>query len=986
MRVAFVACSTPARTAVGNLLAEKVAFFLDRGAEVRVFLESTAALHPQLTAHASSLKTVPTAGPAWDALRQSDLVFFEFSQGFDLLGLLPLLVPERPKLIATYYGISPSAGWPGPQRELLERGYRDRGLLWCADAVSVLSAFTIDELTAATHLPHDRFQRHTIPMDLERWHAGPSRTPARPTLLFVGRAAPNKRLPLVIEALVDLPEAEAWIVGNDRDIYAEQARAARSLAEKLGVADRVRWLGDLPDNALPELYRQASVLVLPSIHEGFGIPVLEAQASGLPVVAARAAALPETLADAGLSFRPDDREDFVRQLRRVLTPQQTSPAKKRIALVAFRFGAGFVGGAESSLRNLGRTLQTQGYDVEVFTTCTLREFDWKNDLPAGSSDEDGFLVHRFPIDPHDRPRHDNAFRIILEKNGSVPPALEAEFLANSIHSAALLGALAARRHDFDAFIAAPYLHGLTFRVAQTFPETTVLLPCFHDEPSAHLQAWLDVYTHVAGILYHSPEEQAFAQTTLGLNHPGATTVGAWLPAAPQHPKPTTPTRTLVYCGRYSREKNVPQLLDFAARYQANHPDRFRWVFMGEGSVRIPAWASDLGRVSDSAKHRALAEADALVQLSTQESLSLVVLEAWRQSTPVIVRNDAPVLAGHIARCGGGIAISDYETFAQGLDDLWNDPKSWSQRGQTGQDYVRTHYLDQDAFARRLTGALDHARLPVAEQMRRRGLARAQEYSRTAWRNELDRFVEKLLDAPPRAAKWRLTLEPLATQLQASVQQSSLLLPIRVVNHGHLPSIAKGPAATRVEVTLRDDLDREVEPPRLVPLGDMTLPGCSSVTLMPIDLPQSPGQYTLTLNVPGAEEVRLPLAVGEGPSHAVFEGGVGPLLQAAQSALAQAHTRQTLPLDYVDVCEGRFARWKRWAKLKLLNNFKRAYVDVLSAQQSEINHQLIESVQHLSECCRALDQTVRSLQERVKELSAVEREENEPNAGIPRRVG
>ncbi len=327
MRVAFVACSAPARTAVGNLLAEKVAFFLDRGAETRIFLESIASLHPQLTSHAERCPAGTTSGPAWDYLAKSDLVFFEYSQGFDLLGLLPLLIDERPKLIATYYGVSPPQGWPAPQRDILERGHRERGLLWCADAVVTLSRFTSDELMRAIELPADRLHQHRIPLDLERWQPPLSQDrsakPKNPVLLYVGRLAPNKRLPLVIEALADLPDAETWIVGNSGDVYADQARQVRDLAESLGVASRVRWLGDVAEDALPALYQQASVLVLPSIHEGFGIPVLEAQAAGLPVVAARTTALPETIGDAGLTFTVDNRGDFVRQLWRF--PAQWDP-------------------------------------------------------------------------------------------------------------------------------------------------------------------------------------------------------------------------------------------------------------------------------------------------------------------------------------------------------------------------------------------------------------------------------------------------------------------------------------------------------------------------------------------------------------------------------------------------------------------------------------------------------------------------------------
>jgi glycosyltransferase involved in cell wall biosynthesis len=1011
MRIAMVACNAPARTAVGNLLAEKVAFFVDRGAEVQVFLESTTPLHPQLLDYAQRCPELPVVGPAWEYLAQSDIVFFEFSQGFELLSLLPLLVDEKPRLIVTYYGISPSDGWPGPQRALLERGCRDRGLLWCADAVIVHSRFTAEELVRATNLPRDRIHQLKVPLDLARWQSSnpgvrvlpnpggrPGNKDSRPILLFVGRLALNKRLPLVIEALAHLPDAEAWIAGNDRDIYAEQARASRDLADRLGVADRVRWLGDVADDALPALYRQADALVFPSVHEGLGIPALEAQAAGLPVVAARVAALPETIADAGLTFRADDVADFVRQIRRVIPSKPSrensvarpSRPKKRIALVAFRFGGGFIGGAETSLRNLGRALQGQGYTVEVFTTCTIRESNWKNDLPAGNTIDDGFLIHRFPIDAHDRPRHDDAFRAILDHNGDVAPAIEADYLAHSIQSTSLLTALKRQFDDYDALITGPYLHGLTFRVAQAFPEKTLLLPCFHDEPVARLRAWLDVYGAVAGILYHTPEEQDFAQAMLGLNHPGATLIGAHLPLR-RLPRRTGGEGgegvddgflTLVYCGRYSVQKNLPLLLDFARRYESLQPGRVRWVFIGEGNARLPAepWLRDAGRVGEEEKHRILARADALVQLSTQESLSLVVLEAWQHAKPVIVHAEAAVLVGQVTRSGGGVAIGDFESFARALDDLWANPETWQDRGHRGRQFVEDNYADADVFARRLVQAIEDMSIPLAEQMRRRGFQRVQAWDRPAWREQFGQFVERLLDAPPRRPRRHLLLEPLLSSIRVAERQASFLLPVRIHNRGNLPATT-GRAATRIEMTLREMNDEPMQS-RSVDLVDMILPGRTATVMAPIALPRRRGQFELALQIGGAAAVTLPVEIGNGLDCSVLAGGIAPLLEAAQVALAEAHARQALPRDYLDVCEGRFARVKRWLKQKLLNNFKRAYVDVLSVQQSEVNRRLVESVQQLTECCRALDQTVRALQEQVTEARQVDEpasRETEQNA-------
>jgi hypothetical protein len=102
-----------------------------------------------------------------------------------------------------------------------------------------------------------------------------------------------------------------------------------------------------------------------------------------------------------------------------------------------------------------------------------------------------------------------------------------------------------------------------------------------------------------------------------------------------------------------------------------------------------------------------------------------------------------------------------------------------------------------------------------------------------------------------------------------------------------------------------------------------------------------------------EENQLSLVVEDSR----FENGeacLTPLLDGVQAALAEAGRRQRLPDDYLDVTEGLLAGWKRRIKRKLLGNFKHAYVDVLSRQQSTFNQFIMTALQELADCCATLD--------------------------------
>lgn len=93
------------------------------------------------------------------------------------------------------------------------------------------------------------------------------------------------------------------------------------------------------------------------------------------------------------------------------------------------------------------------------------------------------------------------------------------------------------------------------------------------------------------------------------------------------------------------------------------------------------------------------------------------------------------------------------------------------------------------------------------------------------------------------------------------------------------------------------------------------------------------------------------------------------LETVQDTLAKAQPLERLPTDYVDVTEGSLAPVKRFVKRKLLNNFKNAYVDVLSRQQTQLNSHLVLMIQQLSECCALLDHAVTGVHERIDGLEA-----------------
>src|ERR1700752_236310 len=98
MRVALLSRTARAGDAIGNQVAEKLTFFLERGADARVFLESLECLHPAVSEQAQQITAEPV-GSDWEFLSSADLVCVEFGQYYALLALLPLLANRRPRII-----------------------------------------------------------------------------------------------------------------------------------------------------------------------------------------------------------------------------------------------------------------------------------------------------------------------------------------------------------------------------------------------------------------------------------------------------------------------------------------------------------------------------------------------------------------------------------------------------------------------------------------------------------------------------------------------------------------------------------------------------------------------------------------------------------------------------------------------------------------------------------------------------------------------
>lgn len=162
-----------------------------------------------------------------------------------------------------------------------------------------------------------------------------------PYILFVGTVQPRKNLRRLIKAF-------SLLVTSKRNSLEKVGKASNlklllagkpgwlyddiySAPTEFGVADRVKFLGHVPGEDLPGLYQQAICFCLPSLYEGFGLPVLESMASGTPVVLANVSSLPEVGGEAAIYVDPYSAESIAQGLFELLSLAGSSEYEKLVS-------------------------------------------------------------------------------------------------------------------------------------------------------------------------------------------------------------------------------------------------------------------------------------------------------------------------------------------------------------------------------------------------------------------------------------------------------------------------------------------------------------------------------------------------------------------------------------------------------------------------------------------------------------------------------
>ena len=352
--------------------------------------------------------------------------------------------------------------------------------------------------------------------------------------------------------------------------------------------------------------------------------------------------------------------------------------------------------------------------IEVWTTCALDHRTWANHYAPGTLIDNGILVRRFPVAERNLEVFIN-FELNMAQGLSSNLAQQLDWLENSVNSHELYRHIYLHQNEFDAILFAPYLFATSFWGALIAPQKSILIPCLHNEAYAYLEVFRYLFGKVRGFIFNAEKERELTAAIYNisdLEQKSAVVGMGFIPSLKQENSDDALRENpfLLYSGRKETGKNLDLLIECFVKYREAYPQsKLELCLMGSGSIdflkELPAGVIDLGFVSEEEKEKLMSQALALCQPSTNESFSIVLMEAWLRKTPVIVHENCAVTADHAIKSGGGLYFSNEEDFIAVADLLYRDKVLATEMGEAGYRYVTSEYC-WEAVGQRLVEGLD----------------------------------------------------------------------------------------------------------------------------------------------------------------------------------------------------------------------------------------------------------------------------------------
>ena len=370
---------------------------------------------------------------------------------------------------------------------------------------------------------------------------------------------------------------------------------------------------------------------------------------------------------------------------------------KKIAFVVPWYGDKIPGGAETETRNIVKNLTKKGIEIEILTTCVEKfSSDWnKNHYKEGNYEESGIKIKRFKVRKRDNKKFDNVNALLMQGK-RINFEEEQIFFQEMIRSIDLENYIEENLDNYSLFCFIPYMFGTTYWGVKKAKNKSVLIPCLHDEAYAYMESLKEIFKLSLGCIFLAkPEKELAEKLFFGLKETNKKVIGGGLDINISKDfngfkeKYNLENPYVLYAGRKDKGKNIDLLIEYFKKFKEKNNDNLDLVLIGGGQLEIPkeikSYVHDLGFIDIEDKYKAYANAVTLIQPSTNESFSIVIMESWLTGRPVIVNNNFAI------ESNGGLYFNNYFEFEEILKFYINNPDIVNKMGQNGKEYVLKNF-------------------------------------------------------------------------------------------------------------------------------------------------------------------------------------------------------------------------------------------------------------------------------------------------------
>ena len=370
----------------------------------------------------------------------------------------------------------------------------------------------------------------------------------------------------------------------------------------------------------------------------------------------------------------------------------------KIAVVVQRYGEEVSGGAELHARWLAEQLNAE-HEVSVITSCALDYTSWANHYSAGETQINHVPVYRFPVDhTRDWSQSQQSARTIL----LTPHTLHDEInwmKMQGPYSSLLLDYLGQVYEQFDFFIFFTYLYATTYFGLPLVSDKAILVPTAHEEPYLNLPLFRSLFHLPRAIVYNTETERGLVHSVMQNQRVVSIVAGTGI-NLPANSDPTQFRQKfnlqddyLLYVGRVSASKNIPELVDYFVRLQQETNASLKLLIAGKPTINLPTHPNIIytGYISEQEKFDAITGAKAIVVPSLYESLSMLLLEGWLMGKPAIVHGKCGVTKGLCRQANGGLYYSSYDEFLAVVQKLMSESALCRQLGESGRNFAQNRY-------------------------------------------------------------------------------------------------------------------------------------------------------------------------------------------------------------------------------------------------------------------------------------------------------